>query len=119
MPRDKVVTSYLKITGTKVTAFVSYFENSIKGGFMTTNGNTSKIAELLVILSNDYYHDLKQLLKILSEQQINYFVTTNLGKNMIFIDRLNFIPAKRCYFQMYNYGTKRTFQPSEILINLP
>ena len=118
-PVDRILYSYVKIKNGEVIGFASYFCIHMKDGFLTFNKQSARIAELLVFLSDDITNDLKQLLQLVGTHGIDYFVVTNLGKNKIFIDRLEFIPAKRCYLQMYNYGTRRPIDPSDVLINIP
>ena len=119
LPRQKVISSFIKIKNRKVVAFSAYFHNQIKGGFMAGKDEIVSTVELMVFLSNNIYGDFKSLLNGENISNTDYLVTTNLANNMVFIDRMLFIPAKRCYLQMYNYATTDTYQPSEILLNVP
>lgn len=119
LPDNNVVSSFIMLEKGQIIGFTSFFSLKMKSGFLNQRHQNSRIAELLVFLSNDITQHLKQLLPQLFYQKIDYFVATNLGKNKVFIDRLPFIPGKRCYLQMYNYGTGRSYDPSEILVNIP
>ncbi len=119
LPVDKILYSYVKLHDNRVTGFASYFCIDMKDGFLTFNKQTTRIAESLVFLSDNITDDVKSLLEMTKSLGLDYFVVTNLGKNRVFIDRMSFIPAKRCYLQMYNYGTRGPLDPSEVLINIP
>ena len=118
LPREEIVYSFVRIRDGMAIAFASFFQNRVGGSYWGKNKTVTTV-ELTVLLSDDVTLDLKHLITFIIKIGAEYLVTTNLGKNRIFIDRLPFIPAKRCYLQMYNYGTLNIYSPNDILLNLP
>lgn len=119
LPRNDVIYSYFSTINDNVVAFSSFFKNKISGKEWGKGKQMIVTGELLLHLSDNVTESLKSHIEIMKQYGIEYLVTTNLAKNRVFIDRLPFIPAKRCYLQMYNYGTLVSYNPQDILVNLP
>ena len=103
-----------KDTNGNINCFICYFITDFKH-----NGNLLKIAEIICYLSDNIVEDIKTIITRLQKSNLKYLITTNLGRNSIFIDRLHFFPGKRAYLQMYNYGLNTILHPSEVMFNLP